>query len=486
MKNLLVLAVSYSLLLATCPPKPPTPPTPTPTPSPSPDARPTAPVYTNLLLRQTAGNLVHPDGTPYRVVGSISCWPICDDGCLKVASKPVPYLWSLVSPEYEDATKPFGVNAYHVRLGPWLAVDSCCGNQDVGGAYTEPLNGTWNIPFWQRVHRGIDHAGKIGSLVEVNGLDTWLLKKAINREMGMPWPAADIASAMSVPLNASVVGFVNKFTYETCNYAHIVYLIGNESSGVPGWTTAWERAMYAAIRAGEQQAGCGHVVHMIGSNSPDLDGPYDYFAQHDGVLVSPIAGRPMWMNEYNLHKTCASFKAMCDSALAQGTACWYWRSDGSDADQDCSLNSINSGPVNACPDPLPDRTKLTFAINCNPANGICDTTPLTFSNLSYCQAIGMGTIGGQPRASCPMRNECGPSGQPNPADQDPANPGPSFQCNQRLNCEQYAMQAPAPVLSSDGTINLLDAAGFRFTCNGCTWVQACDKPGAACAKVPYP
>ncbi len=476
----LLLACGLLALAAKCPPPTPTPsPTPTPTPTPTPvvDTRPTSPVYTNLLLRQSQGKLIYPDGTSYRLVGAIPCWPTCDDGCLKVDGKVVDYWWSLVSPQFMDAVKPKGVNAAHIRLGPVRAVDQCCGLQDVGGPYQETpaamlrkLNPkvrklgepAWNQKYWDRVHVALNHAGRTGFVVEVSVLDGWVIKHAIWGDFAMPWPAQDVATAAQLPPNQSVTSWIKKVTYETCNYANVVYLIGNENDQIPnGWTVQTEREWHRLIREGEQQPGCdGKVIHMIGSNTRDYDGPYDYFAVHGTETDSPLAGRPAWINEWNPSVSPATFKAMCDKALAEGSACWYWRSDGSDADQDASLDSI-LGPVETgCPDPKPPTENLSFGINC--VGGNCDTTPLVNKDHAFCEAIGMGDYNGQPRFTCPCRNE----GDPN-----------------RLKCEQYAIGGPSPVFTSDGSWRYLDANHFRVKCDG-SWLRVCDASGTHCSQAP--
>lgn len=495
---LYTLPIVLLLIGAKCPPTPPTP-TPTPTPTPSPvNTRPTSPVYTDLLLRQNNGRLTHQDGSPYKLIGAIPCWPPCDDpGCLKVDGKPVDYWWPLVSPGWMQAVAPKGVNALHIRLGPGVAAEACCGLQDVGGPYLEapalsrlrggdrpesipPRSGSamkaapkgpgaapqWNQKYWDRVHLILNEAGRRGFVVEVDVVDGWLIKHSIWGDTHMPWPAPDVVNAAAVPLNASLTAWVDKVQHELCFYGNVIKQISNESEGIPGWSSAWESAVWNELKVREDAEKC--VVQMIGSNTRAYDVPADYFQQHDANVNSPISGRPVMQNEWNPAKAPASFKAECDADLAQGTGCWYWRSNGDDATQDASLNSINGPVQTGCHDPLPDRNKLIFNFHC--VNGNCDTTPINHGDHDYCVAIGMGVYGDQPRYDCPMRNECGPSGQ----DQ--------YDCASRLACEQYAMQAPSPVFTSDGAWHYLDDGHFRVKVDG-TWIRACDSTGQHCSQV---
>jgi len=104
---------------------------------------------------------------------------------------------------------------------------------------------------------------------------------------------------------------------------------------------------------------------------------------------------------------------------------------------------------------------------------VCDATPLNTRDISYCASIGMPyqPDGVTPRGACPMRNEC------------PDTPGFEGMCESRLVCEQYALEAPAPLWRSDGEVVLEDQYGFRARCNGCTWLEACNGPGTRCERV---
>ena len=332
-------------------PKPPTPtPSPTPTPTPVVDTRPAEPVYLDYLLRQEGGKFTM-GGKPYDLVGAIPCWPTDGTGeQLYVDGKLIPYWWSLVSPEWIDHVKTKGANAVHVRLGPTIDDDACCGMEEVGGPYTYD-NFQWNEGYWARLHKVLHHAGRAGFTVEVDVLDGWVVKHAAWGDVTMPWPSDDVAKAYVLPMNPSVKKWFDKVIFETCNYANVVYEIGNENDLAPNWTSEYEREAHRVIRALEQSAGCANVVHMIGSNTSDWGGPYDYFASHDpSATLKPVGGRPLEVNEYNPHLSPQSFHTRLCEARATGQSFWYWRSDGSDAIQDESLNLIKvpCGGTPAC------------------------------------------------------------------------------------------------------------------------------------------
>jgi len=486
------LAVLSLLAVAACTPKPP--PVVVPCPpgqhheagvcvpdAPPPPAveegRPAAPIY--LPPVRGEGGRWTRDGAPLDLTGAIPCWPTDGAGeVLRVEGRAIPYLWPLTSTEWIDHVKGKGANAIHLRPGPIGAADVCCGLEPYGGPYL-PDGSDWNPKWWALLHKVIRHAGEQGFVVEVDGLDGWAVKNSIGGSFHMPFPSADVFTAQQLPINPSVRKWITRLVGETCNYGHIVYQVGNETevSGV-GWSVEWERAMHGLIREAEQQGGCRQIVHMIGSNSRDFDGPYDYFVSHwtDGA-TGPINGRPTEVNEFNPSLSPGQWKSLHCAAKKAGQSFWYWRSDGSDARQDETLDLLKAGcdAAATCPSPQPDREKLTFSLSVAP-NGIVDATPIVAKALDYCTAIGMGLSpdGVTPRAACPMRNEC-----------------PGWDCENRLPCEQYVMSVPgtcsatAPLWRSDGEVVLVDQWGFRARQNGGTYLEACACDGSHCARVTF-
>jgi hypothetical protein len=450
------------------------------------EGRPTSPLYLPPV-RGEAGRWTR-GGAPLDLTGAVPCWPTDGTGeVLKVEGRVIPYLWPLVSTEWIDHVKGKGANAIHLRPGPIGAADVCCGLESIGGPYL-PDGSDWNPKWWALFHRIIRHAGAAGFVVEVDGLDGWAVKNTIGGSFHVPFPSQDVFTAMQLPINPSVRKWITKLVGETCLYGHVTYQVGNESSLTPGWSAEWERAMYGLFREAEKQPGCdGQVVHMVGSNTRDFDGPYDFFVSHwPDALTAPIAGRPTEVNEFNPSLSPGQFKSLHCTARKAGQSFWYWRSDGSDARQDETLDVLKAGcdaPA-SCPAPRPNRENLGFNVSCKP-NGVCDATPLNTRDIAYFQAIGMPYLpdGHTPRASGPVRNECAePPLPPNP-------PGFEGMCEDRLACEQYALSVPgvceatAPLWRSDGEVVLEDQYGFRARCNGCTWLEACNCDGSRCERV---
>lgn len=573
-KLLMGLALSGSLACGIhTPPNPQ--PTPTPTPPPVQVGRPAEPLFLELLLRSNAGKFVMND-QPRTVAGGIPCWPTDGtDEKLIVDGKLIPYWWSLTSPEWIDHLKSKGGNAVHVRLGPAATSEMCCGMEEVGGPYT-PDNSNWNPAYWDRFHQVVRHAGEQGFTVEVDILDGWVVKHAAWGEVKMPWPQADVEYGYNLPLSQSVKNWFQKVIYESCNYANVVFEIGNENDLAPSWSPEYEREAFSLIRALETQTGCGGVVHMVGSNTTDWGGPYDYFASHTPSFpMQPVNGRPVWVNEYNPHMTPTSFQARFCEGAAAGQAFWYWRSDGSDAVQDESLNLMKAGcsvapgcyvppdgpewtivpqlptttkeamdaakaalglpcgqdpsvtlanlatklrEMGSCADKMSDSVMVKRSdglyeeqhavaytdgcwsqnpykntwqygggsggqcsnpsapevseFSCKFQSGWYDCTPKRVKDQPYCESIGMGEIGGVPRADCPIRNEC------------PDTPGYEGLCNARIPCENAAMGGYAS-WQGDGVIevNTSNANHLQAKCPSCTWLKVCNAAGTVCSNV---
>lgn len=455
---------------------------PTPPPPVVEEGRPSSPQFTELELRTTPQGTLTRGGVVWDMVGGIPCWPTENTGeVLRVGpeGRAIPYLWPLVSKEWIRYFAAAGGNAVHTRTGP-IKDPKCCGLETVGGPYL--ADGiTLNKPFWDLFHVAHREAGKLGVNVQNGVLDGWVLKNAVNGEPIMALPEEDIQHAHDVPIRPNIRRWVFDLVKQGCNWRNAFWEIGNESDLAQGWTREWERAMFQLIREAERQEGCPGTPALIGSNTRDESGPYDLFAVHWPVaLTGPTnGGRFTMVNEYNPSLAPAQFKSLYCTARASRQAFFWWRSDGSDARQEQSLDIIRAGcdaPA-SCPDPRPSREKLSWNIPCKP-NGVCDATPLHTKDIGYCTSIGkgIGPDGVTPNATCSIRNEC------------PDTPGYEGMCADRLACEQYALSVPgvcnamAPLWRSDGEVVLEDAWGFRARCNGCTWLEACNCDGTNCGR----
>ena len=439
---------------------------------------PPAPIGLDTLVRQEGGKLMR-GGQPWVMKLAIPCWSDIENRLFIEGPTPegieIPYLWPLPSPEWMEYAGSKGWNAGEAR--PYYR-DPCCGLESIGGPYLYP-SGEWNPEWWKKYHQ-VQHAAtalKWSLIVDV--ADGWTAKHCIwGEEKLCPFVSEqDNHNFFAVPLNPSLKKWIAKLVSETENYGGVIWQISNESEqarfdDAPSWSAEWEQAMHGEIRANEK-----NVVHVIASNTRDYGGPYDLFTAHTLQMIEgPVAGRPLVVNEYNPHLSPSQFKAFHCKAIAVGQTFGYWRSDGKLADQTGSINVDCAAPP-SCPDPKPDRSKLTFSIKCE-NSGVCDATPLVTNACDYCASIGMGTgPGGTIRCGCPMRNEC------------PGTPGYEGMCQDRLPCEQYVLSVPgksvsSPVWDSDGQVVPADEFGFRVYCNGCSYLRACNADKSICKDAP--
>lgn len=459
-------------------------PTPPP-PATEPDGRPDHVVYPHLLLRTHEGRFVLTEAhTPFVMRGAIFCWPPDHaDGtpASEIRSlaegKSFPYMWTLISPELMAYARRAGAaNTFMVRLGPYRSDKQCCGMQEIGG----PLlpDGSFN-PKFDAYLVGLAHdAGRNESLLGVSLVDWgWGGKHQCRGEdVGYALPGA-----CDPVMGPEYKRFVEHYVTLLDPFANVFFEIGNENDLHMNWRPEFERENYALIRATERL-----VVHVVVSNTKDYGGPYEAMASHaKGGVDSPVNGKPVMVNEYNPAMSPAEFASCFKEMKDRGGACWYWRSDGTDEAMEASLAVLKSGgdvggtgPIDypqPSAGPVPPLDKLDFKSDYS--RGSRDWTPI-IRDWPFCNSIGMGYMGtgpgATPRGWCPLRNECGPTGKPVPG--DPA----SFECDQRLKWEQWALKYPHPVCESDGVLTYLDS-GFRTTTTG-TWTRCCDATKTHCAE----
>jgi hypothetical protein len=93
--------------------------------------------------------------------------------------------------------------------------------------------------------------------------------------------------------------------------------------------------------------------------------------------------------------------------------------------------------------------------------GNVDSTPVVVNQLEFCQAIGMGEIGGVPRASCPVR----PDGHPDRvACEDWLREGPPTRDSRNgQDCTPNNTDNPAAFLNGTGNCRMCNPA--RTVCS---------------------
>ena len=445
--GLLLGSLIILLLFGGCPGPGPTPPTPTPPPPPE----------AQLLLRQQGG-LLYRDGQQHTLFGAIPCW---DPEELNHGG------WAGANPAWIDYASAYGANAYHFRMGPAMMdapdVTWTGGlNQGLSPYLNDDSTQGFNQAWWDRVREWVVYAKSKGGNVEVDLIDGWICKHAKAGNVRMPWPQADVA-ACGVAMTQTHREFVRKVVETVGDQTHVIWQDGNEVGLVPNYRPAWTFELQAYVR--QLEAEKGYPVHMFGTNSGreevEADGRIDYITTHYEVPNGPRFGKWFANNEWNGSKDPAlEHQKHCESAKA-GQAYWYWRGAATQEQMDQTFELIRDGCGifgQSCPPPRPEGYPMKWEL-ADKGAGWWDATPLVYRDHEYCCAIDMCDFNGNPRFTCPARNE----GHPD-----------------RLACEQVLMGAPAPVWRSDGTVETR-SNGFGARTDG-TWLEVCNGDLSVCER----
>jgi hypothetical protein len=123
----------------------------------------------------------------------------------------------------------------------------------------------------------------------------------------------------------------------------------------------------------------------------------------------------------------------------------------------CVDNTDPPPPVQPdCPDPIPDKSRLSFKINCGP-RGNCDATAVVTRSCKFCADIGLGEYEGKIRCGCPVR----PDGHP-----------------ERSACEQFVVGGDPRWFCDDQEIES-KANPYKARCNGV--VRLCNSDLTVCS-----
>lgn len=388
----LMVAVLALLLAGACtkprPPQPPQPPQP-----PAPTIQ-----YPELLVRQSGGTLTR-GGQPFLVFGAIPCWDgeeIDHNG------------WPGFDQNWINYTRPYGANAYHLRLGP-AATDGRWPNglnyQRSPYVNDDPAQG-WDEAWWNRVRKMVEMAGDAGAVVEVDLIDGWACKHASWGDFAMPWGAADI-EACTNRLTDTHKAFLRKAVHELGCYANVIWQDGNEV-GVSGrYDPRWSLEMVALVRQYEQDPEACGVVHMFGTNSGhevvEAHPSIDYTSTHSGTGIDgPHFGKYRQNNEHNPYFSPEQEHALYCAARNVGQAWWFWRGGMSADDMTRTLELWASGcdgmGGGSCPFDVPVPTQIRVKPH---GTDYYDATPLV-QNRAYCRSID------SDREACPIRPEGDP------------------------------------------------------------------------------
>jgi len=353
----LLLALGMVGVLAACPSPGPGPqPTPTPPPTPPPGQ---VVEFLPLLLRQAEGQLSR-GGIPHLVFGAIPCW---DGDELWHGG------WTGFDQRFSDYALAKGVNAFHMRLGPYMKETDPRWTTSLS-AKCGPYNGDNSAlgfceDFWQLASDEVRYVGERGANVEVDLIDGWQCKHAVWGDQKMPWPAEDV-HACGKTLTQTHKDFLKKAVQTFGCFANVIWEDGNEIGQIDGYQPSWSFEMQKEVRALEQEVGCG-VVHMFGTNSEHEEvmnsGQIDYIQLHGEFVDSPQYGKWTSNNEHNPPQSPEAERILYCRARAAGQAHWFWRGGMSEDQMEQTLSLMAQGcdgvNIEGCPFPVPNATEIS-------------------------------------------------------------------------------------------------------------------------------
>lgn len=352
----LLMGLGMVCLLTGCPgPGPsPSPPPPSPTPTPGPVVQ-----FENLLLRQEGGQLTRA-GQPHLIFGAIPCW---DGEELDHGG------WTGFDQKFSDYALAKGVNAFHMRLGPYMKETDPRWPNSLSwecGAYNGDNSALgFCEAFWEKARSQVVYVGERGANVEVDLIDGWQCKHTVWGDTKMPWPAEDVHSCGKV-LTPTHKAFLRKAVETFGPLANVIWQDGNEIGQLEGYNPQWSLSMQREIRQLEQEVGLG-VVHMFGSNSDHedvLNSPQvDYVSRHGGVIDAPEFGKFTQNNEHNPPFSPEVERVLYCKARAAGQAWWFWRGGMSADAMEATLSLMGQGcegvNIDSCPYNVPNATEIS-------------------------------------------------------------------------------------------------------------------------------
>lgn len=355
----LVLLAACLTVAACVHPKPPQPPVP-PTPPPPPQI-----IHPELLLRQEGGVLTR-GGKPFVMQGCIPCWDPLDQDHGG---------WSGIASTWVDYAGAKGCNAGHIRLGPFVtdapggAANALC--YGMGPCTNDDCAQGFRQEWWDRALSMVRYAEDHGWNVEIDLIDGWQCRHALQGDVKSPWTYDDLAACGNT-LTAKHKAFIRKAVETFCWDAGVIWEDGNEiglaatDAGQQPYRPQWTYDLRDYVRSVEAELGC--PVHLFGTNSgsdeAEASPKVDYTQTHNVGVTGPVAGKLRMCNEHNPPASPVGEQYYFCKARKGGAVHWYWRGAHSKADMDATLDLFNAGCDGVATEGCPFAVQRTMSLGC--------------------------------------------------------------------------------------------------------------------------
>lgn len=338
------------------------------------------PPDTSTLLRREGTTFVRvSDGQPFDWKGlEHCCWDADPDGDGVGWTHSMG--WPVINNKLVDHAAQQGATVLHARLGPFTA-----GPQGEKawpyGPYVQRAGGRADLAqfdsrFWDDMDASVEYAQEKGIVVVLDQIDGWACRHAKAGNWRHPWRSdwniqgLDAVSSCGQTVNPTQRAFVVKLVSVFADNPNIVWEDGNEiglvrnAAGVleadPLYDPAWTRELARLTRVQEQAN--GGFAHLFGSNAGqagwNVAGVSVIFEHNTGVAVSPRAGKPTVVNEYNPNPPMTGEQVFAQVCRAKELGSYFdlWRHGMGDAEYLEAHRLIREGICGLQPTPPPSCT----------------------------------------------------------------------------------------------------------------------------------
>jgi len=229
--------------------------------------------------------------------------------------------WPLVAVNFLDDMKAAGIQATHIRVGPFRNYSES--SPSVPGHLVDPATGLYDLTkvnpeAVRRVVGTIRAARERGIYVQVSLFDFWLQFNPEHSTMAMDanlqgYNGSDRCTSLTGEIDPYQDIWLRAMIEATRDFENVLYDVGNEAFRCRK-TEDWQEKVVALVHALAPGK-------LVGANS---EAKSDYRNYHAGI--APVAeDLPVVVNEYDADLSPEEVVARVRQAYAQETYFWYWR-----------------------------------------------------------------------------------------------------------------------------------------------------------------